>query len=162
MTMADRIVVMNNGKVEQVGSPVELYDHPVNIFVAQFLGSPPMNSFKGNLLEKNQLLFFVSGESLCLPMPFKYSHLKGKELIYGVRPENIIIHTTPVEDGIPAVVELVELTGSLTEITLSIDQIQFIVLHTGRTNIVPGQEIQLLIQADSIKLFEAISGERVF
>ena len=90
MTLGDRVVVMKDGITQQVGSALEIYNHPVNRFVASFLGSPPMNFFKGKLVEQTGRLFFDEGTGK-LPIPdWASAELRprvGQELIMGVRPE---------------------------------------------------------------------------
>jgi multiple sugar transport system ATP-binding protein len=90
MTLGDRVVVMKDGITQQVGSALEIYNHPINRFVASFLGSPPMNFFTGNLLEESGRLLFDEGTGK-LPLPdWAYSELRarvGQEIVIGVRPE---------------------------------------------------------------------------
>jgi multiple sugar transport system ATP-binding protein len=90
MTLGDRVVVMKDGITQQVGSALEIYNHPVNRFVASFLGSPPMNFFSGKLVENAGRLFFDEGTGQ-LPVPdWAQSELRarvGQELVLGVRPE---------------------------------------------------------------------------
>src|SRR5690606_23706630 len=104
-TMADKIVVMHDGLVEQVGAPLDLYERPANLFVAGFIGSPAMNFLHGRI-EKGT---FVSTRGLSLPVTEEDAKTAmGRDLVYGIRPEHIHI----AADGISGKALLVEPTGS--------------------------------------------------
>ncbi|MCB8828952.1 glycerol-3-phosphate ABC transporter ATP-binding protein, partial [Escherichia coli] len=105
MTMADKIVVMKDGLVEQIGTPLDLYDYPANLFVAGFIGSPSMNFVKGRLAGAGQ---FATPEGIILPVPQTIQTTGSADVIYGVRPEHIKI----AAGGIPVDVSVVEPTGS--------------------------------------------------
>jgi multiple sugar transport system ATP-binding protein len=111
MTMADRIVVMNDGIVEQAGSPLELYDRPNNIFVAGFIGSPAMNLLKGKI-KLNGKPAFVTDGGVSLPLANAPAGSDGKPAIYGIRPE----HFTLSGNGLAAEISVVEPTGSETQV----------------------------------------------
>jgi multiple sugar transport system ATP-binding protein len=113
MTMADRIVVMNAGKVEQIGTPLELYDNPANLFVAGFIGSPAMNF----LPEKRD----------------------GRDVLVGVRPEHLQISS----DGMPAEVVVVEPTGADTQIFCKVDGVDVTAVVRERHAFRPGEAIRL-------------------
>jgi multiple sugar transport system ATP-binding protein len=84
MTMADRIVVMQDGRVEQVGAPLELYDRPANLFVATFIGSPAMNLIEGRITGEG----FVTTSGLTLPLASAPAGSQGQPALYGIRPEH--------------------------------------------------------------------------
>lgn len=107
MTLADRIVVMNDGRIEQVGTPMELFNDPVNIFVAGFLGSPPMNQVKGVLTETGAK---ISNSEIKLNV--KINGHAGKEVIVGIRPEHISLTQTDQTSALPIALDLVEPLGS--------------------------------------------------
>src|SRR5271167_3234889 len=88
MTMADKIVVMHDGVVEQVGSPLELYDRPANLFVAGFIGSPAMNFIKARL-ESGQSPTFATASGVKVPLSNAPQAAPGSEIILGVRPEHM-------------------------------------------------------------------------
>lgn len=90
MTMADKIVVMRDGRVEQIGAPLDLYDRPQNVFVAGFIGSPAMNFIHGRIQSQGAALQFVAESGLVLPVP-PGSAEEGRAVIYGIRPEDIEI-----------------------------------------------------------------------
>ncbi|MFL5184870.1 MAG: ABC transporter ATP-binding protein, partial [Microvirga sp.] len=95
MTMADKIVVMHDGVVEQVGAPLDLYDRPANLFVAGFIGSPAMNFLKGHLQGGR----FVAESGISLPVAHAPAASDGQPIIYGIRPEHFILDES---NGLPA------------------------------------------------------------
>ncbi|WP_349962550.1 sn-glycerol-3-phosphate ABC transporter ATP-binding protein UgpC [Rhizobium sp. ZPR3] len=103
MTMADKIVVMRDGAIEQIGTPLDLYDHPKNMFVAGFIGSPSMNFIKGTMSASG----FTTEDGIALPTP---AERPGFATTYGVRPENLRL----ADDGLPLEVVVLEPTGSET------------------------------------------------
>jgi len=112
MTMADKIVVMNAGRVEQIGSPLELYDNPANQFVAGFIGSPAMNFLTGRIGEERHRARRAVGGGVHLPMPVRAAIPEGREVVVGVRPSISRWPTTAVS----AEVVVVEPTGADTQI----------------------------------------------
>ncbi len=128
MTMADKIVVMHDGIVEQVGEPLELYDRPRNMFVAGFIGSPAMNFVKGSLRTDGGKAAFVTEGGLRFPVGDLPGIAEGRSVTFGVRPEHLAI--TP--DGIPAEVVVVEPTGSETQVNVRCGQQEFVCLFRDR------------------------------
>ncbi|MFQ5973269.1 MAG: ABC transporter ATP-binding protein, partial [Alphaproteobacteria bacterium] len=123
MTLADRIVLLNNGQIEQEGSPLELYERPTTRFVARFLGSPAMNFLDGEVAEENGVLLvrLGGGDALALPAARRAQLLElvGRRVTLGVRPEHMSKARGEVSEGVvvlPITVELVEPTGSRTYI----------------------------------------------
>src|SRR5690606_5191747 len=112
MTMADKIVVMHDGIVEQMGAPLELYDRPANMFVAGFIGSPAMNFIKGSIKVNGKAVFKAEG-GLELPLATAPAGADGRPAVYGIRPEHFVIDA---QNGIPAEVVVVEPTGSETQV----------------------------------------------
>src|SRR5258708_18095204 len=110
--MAEKIGVMNGGRVEQTGSPLELYDNPANQFVAGFIGSPAMNFLSGRMVRNGVGLAVAVGGGVHLPIPVRAEILEGREVVVGVRPE----HFAVTDDGVPAEVVVVEPTGADTQI----------------------------------------------
>ncbi len=146
MTLADRVVVMNGGVIEQEGPPLELYDHPKSVFVAAFIGSPPMNFFEGTV-EQGNVLRLEDGTQLQLPV----SDPKGRtEITVGVRPE----HFELADTGWPATVSVVEATGSETQITARLAGKMIRVLVRGRTDVQAGQDIHLTVKPELIHMFD--------
>src|SRR5213083_1149149 len=150
MTMADRIAVMHDGRIEQLGEPLELYDRPVNLFVAQFIGSPAMNIFDGTIHNG-------SVEALGSRWPMSARAAEGQQVKYGIRPE----HLEPASSGIPAEVIVVEPMGAETELVAKVGDATLTVMTRGRSNAGPGERIFLAPQASQVHLFDAASGLRI-
>jgi multiple sugar transport system ATP-binding protein len=151
MTMADRIVVMRAGNVEQAGSPLDLYDDPANIFVAQFIGSPAMNILEGKVSDNA----FRTRDDLRLALPIS-GIPDGRQLSYGIRPEHIRL----ADEGIPGTIHIVEPTGSSTEVIVQVgDQHVALTAHE-RLSAVPGQKVSLSIETGKVCLFDS-DGRRI-
>ncbi|WP_275787095.1 ABC transporter ATP-binding protein [Pararhizobium gei] len=110
MTLADRIVAMHGGVIQQVGSPLELYDRPANLFVAGFIGSPGMNFFEGTYKADGDTARFLLDGGVTLPLPNAYPLENGGRATLGIRPEHVVLGAGGA-DTIPAIVDLVEPTG---------------------------------------------------
>ncbi|MBE1202762.1 sn-glycerol-3-phosphate ABC transporter ATP-binding protein UgpC [Aminobacter carboxidus] len=153
MTMADKIVVMRDGLVEQQGSPLELYDRPRNMFVAGFIGSPSMN-FIGGTIKKRR---FVSGNGL-LGHDTDISPMAGDgAVILGVRPEHLSIDTS----GIEATVLVVEQTGSETTVLLDAGGTRMTLLARERLTTVPGETVRIAPDYSRLHFFDPASGLRL-
>jgi len=157
MTMADRIVVMHNGNVQQVGAPLELYDRPANMFVAGFIGSPAMNFLPATVARQAIAeAVFSDGQRLRLPdgLPLQ----DGDVLTVGMRPEDIRI----VDDGpLKAVVEVVEPLGMSTQYYVRLAGEQLRIYAIGRPSLAPGQQVRLAVGASAQHIFDPLSGNRV-
>jgi multiple sugar transport system ATP-binding protein len=153
MTMADKIVVMNGGRVEQVGAPLALYDRPANLFVARFIGSPSINLLKGRV----EGGAFVSEAGRSFAAPQAAGLADGTAVVYGVRPENFVL----APDGIPLHVEVIEPTGAETQVFARLDGEPVVCVFRERIEAQPGAEIRVLPRAESALLFDAASGRRV-
>jgi len=154
MTMADKIVVMNAGLVEQMGAPLELYDRPANIFVAGFLGSPAMNFLNARVVADRQLQL-TDGSSLAVrSLP---AELVGKDVVFGIRPEHIRVAT---EGGTTAGVLIVEPTGSETHLTARLGGQDIVCVMNDRVDVTAGQTIDLSLTSDRAHFFDPASGKR--
>ena len=158
MTMADRIVVMHDGIVEQIGTPLELFDRPGNLFVAQFIGSPAMNVFKGTLRRQGGRSV-VEAQGHSWPVAELSQGRDGQAVHYGVRPGDVELSTT--DRGIPAKVVVVEPTGAETELLLQVGSEQLIVVLHGRTAAKPDDEVGLVIDGSKVHLFDDGSSKRL-
>jgi multiple sugar transport system ATP-binding protein len=148
MGMADRIVVLQAGRVEQVGTPLDLFDRPANRFVAGFIGSPGMNFLEGSVQDG---AFHVEGHALAVPSP----HVGPATL--GIRPE----HLVPTEGGLPAIVEVVETMGSDTQVMLRLGGQRLTALFHSRMALRPGAVLPVAPLRDAAHLFDAASGVRL-
>jgi multiple sugar transport system ATP-binding protein len=151
MTMADRIVVMHDGIIEQIGTPLELFDRPGNLFVAQFIGSPAMNVFSG-VVRSGQ----VEGLGAQWPLAPGMAS-EGQSVSYGVRPTDLRLATS----GIPGRVVIVEPTGAETELLVEVGGQQMVVVIHGRTQAQPGDPVHLEFDVAKSHVFDAASGLRL-
>ena len=158
MTMADRIVVMHDGIIEQIGTPLELFDRPGNLFVAQFIGSPAMNILKG-VLRKEGGRAWVEAEGHQWPIGQIAQAQDGQHVHYGVRPGDLSLSATG--QGIPAKVIVVEPTGAETELLLEVGGAKVIVVMHGRTAVRPDEIVHLDIAAGKTHVFDDASGARL-
>ena len=150
MTMADRIAVMNDGRIEQLGGPLELYDRPANLFVAQFIGSPAMNVLEGVYRDG-------AVEALGVRWPTHVKAPEGMHVKYGIRPEHLQSGAT----GNPAEVVVVEPMGAETELLVKLGEQAFTVVTHGRSRAGPGDRVLLAPQAEHAHLFDAATGRRL-
>ena len=156
MTMGDKIVVMRDGRVEQTGSPLELYDHPANQFVAGFIGSPAMNFLPGTLRRSGPTAHVEMQDGTRIDAPLASSGVDGQAVVYGTRPE----HLTLVQDGgIPAVVAVLEPTGMDTFVACRHGQVELSAVFRERHNFAPGSTIHLQPDLQRAHLFDAQTGQ---
>jgi len=158
MTMADRIVVMHDGIIEQIGTPLELFDRPGNLFVAQFIGSPAMNVFKGTLRQADGRAW-VEAQGHQWPIGTIAQAKDGQSVHYGVRPGDLSL--SAAGQGIPAKVIVVEPTGAETELLLDVGGANVIVVMHGRTAVRPDDIVHLEIAAGKTHVFDDASGARL-
>ncbi len=158
MTMADRIVVMRDGIVEQIGTPLELYDRPDNLFVAQFIGSPSMNVIAGTVRRSGGECY-VEAQGARLPIPVDTSASEGQLVHYGIRPSDITLGAP--DGGVKAQVIVVEPTGAETELLIQVGQVQFTMVMQGRTNVQAGQVVGLEVDESKAHLFHMEDGRRL-
>jgi multiple sugar transport system ATP-binding protein len=160
MTMADRIVVMHDGIIEQIGTPLELYDRPGNLFVAQFIGSPAMNVMQGTL-HRDGNTTSVQALGARWPVTGLGGGSQGQAVHYGIRPSDLVL----APEGIPARVVVIEPTGAETELLLEVgqgDTVQQVVLVMhGRTQAQPGDTVHLAIDGAMAHVFDSQSGQRL-
>ncbi|TDR87103.1 ABC transporter ATP-binding protein [Enterovirga rhinocerotis] len=154
MTMADRIVVMHDGKVEQIGAPLDLYDNPANLFVAGFIGSPAMNFIPGKLGQGNE---FLADGGFTVPLAQRPAGQDGKALILGIRPE----HFHPAPDGVPVEVVVVEPTGSETLLSVKAGSQDLLCVFRERVLPKPGETIHIRPDTNVLHLFDQTTGDRI-
>ncbi|HEY7766021.1 MAG TPA: sn-glycerol-3-phosphate ABC transporter ATP-binding protein UgpC [Aestuariivirgaceae bacterium] len=156
MTMADRIVVLNEGLVEQAGSPLELYDKPANIFVAGFIGSPAMNLLKGTI-RLNGAPSFVTDAGVTLPLASAPSGSDGRAAIYGIRPEHLDLR----DGAIRLEVSVVEPTGSETQLFAKLGGEKIVGVFRERIKARPGELLPVMPDSNAVHLFDAVTGQRL-
>ncbi|OYU17002.1 MAG: sugar ABC transporter ATP-binding protein [Rhodobacteraceae bacterium PARR1] len=152
MTMADKIVVMQGGRIEQVGAPLELYDRPANAFVAAFIGSPSMNLLEGRI---SGGMVDVAGTRL--PLPPGVAADEGRDVIYGIRPE----HLHQADSGLTGTVAVIEPTGSETHVVLRLGGREITAVFRNRVSFGPGATITLAPEAAVSHLFDKATGQRI-
>ena len=155
MTMADKIVVMHDGIVEQIGAPLDLYDRPDNMFVAGFIGSPAMNFLRGKLGSENGRSVFKSDSGLSLPIARAPAASDGKPVVLGVRPE----HLATNGDGAAVNVVVVEPMGSETQVVAKTGDQEMICLFRDRVMPSPGETIRIACDPNLVHLFDPDSGK---
>ncbi|GAA4015374.1 sn-glycerol-3-phosphate ABC transporter ATP-binding protein UgpC [Actimicrobium antarcticum] len=167
MTLGDRIVIMNQGRIQQVGKPLEVYDNPANLFVAGFIGAPEMNLIEGTLSEvQGQVIFQGAGMSTPVSADRSHAAKPGAQVMLGVRPE----HATMTSDsgiGIAATVLMVEQLGPHTLTILALDSDttpnsatppRFRVLTARRDDLRAGERFRLHLEPSKMHLFDAVTG----
>jgi multiple sugar transport system ATP-binding protein len=154
MTMADKIVVMHDGRVEQVGAPLELYDAPANLFVAGFIGSPAMNMFPGRA--EPEAGRFVTADGVALPIGRALTRAPQDGAVYGLRPEAFRLG-----GDIRLRVEVVEPTGSETHVLGRLGATEVVGVFRERIGAAPGEEIGVSLDPVATHLFDAATGARI-
>ena len=161
MTMANRIAVMSKAKLQQLDTPQNLYDHPANLFVAGFIGSPAMNFFKGKLTQSDGHYFADLGSfSVKLPDEDKqrYSHVLDKDIIFGIRPEDIHnpLYAPPgiIAEPVNVKVDVTELMGNEIFLYLVNGEHNFIARVDPRTTTRFGDEMQVFFNMDNYHIFD--------
>ncbi|CDM60708.1 MULTISPECIES: ABC transporter ATP-binding protein [Rhizobium] len=152
MTMADTIVVLNGGCVEQIGAPLDLYDRPANQFVAGFIGSPAMNFLTGTITSSG-----FAAPGILLPLPEAAHEFRDRKVVYGIRPEHFALD----DNGVPAQVILVEPMGSETQVTMKLGDTTVSGVFRERVSLSPGATIRLRPELANIHLFAADGGQRM-
>ena len=152
MTLADRIVVMHGGRIEQVGTPLDLYDQPANLFVAQFIGSPAMNVFAGQA----EAAGIRMADGTLLPFVPPGGAGPGK-IALGIRPEHLVI----AAEGIPAEVLTVEPTGAETLVVCRVGGQDCVVSTRDRIGLRPGDALHLGAVPGKVHFFDAVDGRRI-
>jgi multiple sugar transport system ATP-binding protein len=163
MTLADRIVVMKEQKIQQIGSPIEIYRRPANLFVAGFIGSPQINLMKGRVEADagGNALAFVSGQRRLplLAYPFQSHPTPGQEVVLGVRPEHLEPGTAGTWPDFK--VDIVEPMGADTVIWCSDGGEPIQVRTSGTRKVAPGERLALSLDPAQVSLFAAGSGDRL-
>ncbi len=158
MTMADRIVVMHDGRIEQIGTPLELYDRPGNLFVAQFIGSPAMNVVQGTVRRAGGAAHVEVEGGAHWPLDGGPG-VDGQAVSYGIRPEHLTL--APGGQGVPGEIIVVEPTGAETELLINVGGSQVILRTHGRPRVNPDEKVHLAVDPANVHLFDRASGQRL-
>jgi multiple sugar transport system ATP-binding protein len=156
MTLADRIVVMNEGCIEQAGHPLDVFDKPESVFVATFIGSPAMNLFAATLSGDGRSAVLGDGTTIALPEG-RLNGKPGMGMTLGIRPEHLDLG----DSGWRAVASVIEPTGTETQISLKFAGQTVRALLRGRTLCKPGETVHLSVDPGSIHVFDGATGRRV-
>jgi multiple sugar transport system ATP-binding protein len=163
MTMADKIMVMRDGVIQQVGSPADVFDKPANLFVADFIGTPSINLFEGQIAtEKGNQVF--RGENFTLPLSSETSLEKGRKIVYGLRPQHIQVLSDSSETHshtIEAELILSETTGTETQFSFDFGGKKLIVANQGRYEIPINTICCLKVEVERAHFFDQVSQERI-
>ncbi len=158
MTLGDRICVMYNGVIQQVAPPMDVYDKPVNKFVAGFLGTPPMNFFDGKVEVKDGMPVFLLTDGTCLTLSGlkgDISSYTGQKMVLGIRPEHLSVDGDTGNNAIPATVNVVEPLGDRKDVYLTAANGQkFIANIDPYIDIAMDQQINMCVNIDKIHVFE--------
>ena len=160
MTMADRIVVMKEGYIQQVGTPYDLYFNPVNVFVAGFIGEPPMNFVRATL-KKGKITIGKNTLDLSEKLGDKAAKYEGKEIIFGFRPEAIVLGKAENSLSIKASVELTELLGDNTNVYVDIQGEKSILKVNPHDTPEMDSDIEFSIPFESVYLFDGETEKRI-
>ncbi|HCD37620.1 MAG TPA: glycerol-3-phosphate ABC transporter ATP-binding protein, partial [Candidatus Omnitrophica bacterium] len=161
MTMGDRIAVMKDGLVQQVADPITIYDHPVNKFVASFIGSPPMNFMLGRIIKKDSRFYFDEGKikvKIVEEMNRIIASYAGKEIFLGIRSEDIydklFVSTAPPENIVRATCEVVEPLGSEVYLYLNTGKHSFIARVGAHDRPLINQDMDLVFDMSKVHFFD--------
>ena len=161
MTMADRIVVMKEGYIQQVGTPYDLYFNPVNVFVAGFIGEPPMNFVRATL-KKGKIIIGKNTLDLSEKLGDKAAKYEGKEIVFGFRPEAIVLGKAENSLSIKASVELTELLGDNTNVYVDIQGEKSILKVNPHETPEMDSDIEFSIPFESVYLFDGETEKRIY
>jgi multiple sugar transport system ATP-binding protein len=157
MTMGERIAVMSEARLQQVGSPQELYDHPDNRFVAGFIGSPSMNFLEVDVTRTGDKVQ-LKGDGIDIPLPDRYmasfKSFSGNKLIAGVRPEHLDVETAPPSGSLSGNADVVEYLGNEELIHLTVGGHDIVALIGSEHRVKPGDDLTLNISLDKVHLFD--------
>lgn len=163
MTMGDRIVVMHNGFIQQVDAPQQLYDHPCNLFVAGFIGTPPMNFMNCTVKKSDKGYYIKAGEATLPILPDrlpaeKIAEYEGKEVIIGIRPEDIHLEAAYMNQPdcgiLNAKVDIAEMMGSEILLYATYGESTLIAKVSVNNKLKPGDDIKLAVDCNKIHLFD--------
>jgi sn-glycerol 3-phosphate transport system ATP-binding protein len=159
MTLADKLIIMNAGNVEQIGKPTEVYNHPASRFVADFIGSPAMNLFDGEFDAEGH---FVYGQGGRMAVPaLNGVRAPGRKVVLGVRPEAVRRTGADAQGAIPAIVDYVEELGASRLIHAEVNGSRIVAVDTETTEITTGMPVHLSLDHDALHVFSAEDGRRI-
>lgn len=157
MTLADKIVVLREGYIEQSGRPLEIYDRPANLFVAEFIGSPTMNLLTGEIATHGAGLAVRIGNGAVLPLGTANGVIPGQRVIYGIRPEHLSVSS--IDQGVPAPVSVLEPTGPEIHVFAMLGDEEVCAITDDRDVPGAGATVGLVPKLSRVHLFDAETGK---
>ncbi|QPF83143.1 sn-glycerol-3-phosphate ABC transporter ATP-binding protein UgpC [Bradyrhizobium genosp. L] len=165
MTMADRVVVMNKGRIEQAADPITIYEKPANLFVAGFIGAPSMNFIHGEIVARDGGLVFTVPSGIVLKLPKSreaaWAQSTGKPVVLGVRPDHVLQHGAPAGSSIRMTVRDVEPLGPHTLVIGTVSDFPFTAQMQVGVTAVPDQPFDVGIDLERVHLFDKSSGKAI-
>jgi len=168
MTLGDRIVVLKEGYIEQVGNPIEIFENPVNTFVAGFIGNPPMNLIDGEITKKGADLQISTASGLCVPIPEKPGSQirEDQKVVMGLRTEDIVLDegrsNIPDTWKFNADVVITEPLGSETHMHVNVNGVKMTGKCEGRKIVQPHETIKLAFNLNHLYIFDALSTNSIY
>jgi sn-glycerol 3-phosphate transport system ATP-binding protein len=159
MTLADRLVVMNEGVAEQIGTPMDVYAKPATLFVAGFIGSPSMSFINGRMGSDGSSVILASSQRLALEAPVDIA--PEREVTVGIRPEHLLTESEADYDPLDVQIELVEPLGADTLVHGLVDGASLTARLPGDARIGNGERLRLWVPPDRLHLFDPASGQRL-
>ena len=159
MTLADKLIIMNAGNVEQIGRPTEVYNHPASRFVADFIGSPAMNLFDGEFDAEGHFVYGRGGR-LAVPQ-LNGVRAPGRKVVLGVRPEAVRRTGADAHGAIPAIVDYVEELGASRLIHAEVNGSRIVAVDTDTAQITTGMPLHLSVDGNALHVFSAEDGRRI-
>ena len=166
MTLASKIIIMNKGIIQQIGTPIDVYLKPKKLFVASFIGTPTMNFINGKLFIDREKIFLIHEDKKIFIPAFAfpdYQKYEGKEIILGIRPDDIILDESKMdkENAISAKVDVVELLGPRENIYIKISDKKIITATSHSFKITPQSEIKFSLNYLNLHIFDSVTEERI-
>ena len=161
MTMGQMIVVLRDGRIEQAGTPPELYDQPANLFVAGFIGSPEINQLPGEVVLNGEATSLRLKDGSLLALPAGLAVTNGQQVVYAIRPEQVNVVHEARDDALAAKVTAVENTGSDMQLFCDTGGGAFTSVFKQRLAVKEGDSIWLQPKLSGVHLFDAQSGQRI-
>lgn len=156
MSLADKLVVMQNGRIEQIGTPLDVFDNPASLFVAGFIGSPAMNLINGVYRGAGGRASLGIGDGL-LPSPVLSGLADGAAVVVGVRPDKLCFR----EGGVPGQVQIVEQTGAETRVTVRLHGQEVVAVFHERPHFRAGQDVSVFVEPGNMHVFDKLTGRAV-
>lgn len=163
--MADRVVVMNRGRIEQAADPITIYEKPSNLFVAGFMGAPSMNFIHGEIVARDGALVFAEPSGAVLKLPKSreaaYAGSVGKPVVLGVRPDHVLRQDAPMGSSVRLMVKDVEPLGPHTLVIGTVGAFPFTAQMQVGVAAAPDHFIDVALDLERTHLFDKISGKAI-